>query len=300
MSFRVSPFPLLAPSSLHSLPSCHLLYLSPQILGPLLLPPAGHPIYFYHLFLPVTLRSAISRPPNLTPLPIVSLHHPLQTRSLSSPSPSSGPVLSPLLSCSQYSAHYPLPPVTPFLPLPPSHHFLHSASPSHIIPPTSFALYPLPVPATCPLSASSSPPPPTLCQPWPRPSPRAPRGFGAGGRGPGSVRSGPSPPPPPALPLDSPFFFYSNTQNGEWTCNSWSNQPIGGHNPADRRQPRPIDIRSLVGSAYRPRATLAATNRALPAALRGGAKFQDRPPSGTDTNLSLRLPDMPRPLPYNK
>lgn len=75
---------------------------------------------------------------------------------------------------------------------------------------------------------------------------------------------------------------------------------MNGHNPGDRRQPRPIDIRCLVGSAYRPQATLATTNCALPAAPRGGAKFQDRPPSGTDTNLSLRLPDLPRTLPYNK
>lgn len=90
MSFRVSypllPSTLLTPSSL---PLSHLVTttstLFPQILGPLQLPPAGHPIYFYHLFLPVTLLSAISRPPNLTPLPIASFHYPLQLRPLPLP-----------------------------------------------------------------------------------------------------------------------------------------------------------------------------------------------------------------------
>lgn len=182
-------------------------------------------------------------------------------------------VLSPLHSCYPFSAHHPLL-VTLFLSLllPTTSSTL---SPLPTTPLTPFPLYPLPVPATCPLSAPSTPNPPCPCQPWPRPSPRAQRGYGAGGRGPGSVRSGPSP-PPSGSPSRFSLFFYSNTQNGEWTCNSWSSQPISGHNPADRRHPKPIGFRSLVGSASQRRATLATTNRAHPAALGGGAKVQDR------------------------
>lgn len=286
-SFSATLSPILSPSL--------SLALSSQALGPLL----SHPllvtlIYLCHLLLPVTLMSAISGPVTFSP------HH----LSLSPPPTLSPPfpchpdlVLSPLHSCYPFSAHHPLL-VTLFLSLllPTTSSTL---SPLPTTPLTPFPLYPLPVPATCPLSAPSTPNPPCPCQPWPRPSPRAQRGYGAGGRGPGSVRSGPSP-PPSGSPSRFSLFFYSNTQNGEWTCNSWSSQPISGHNPADRRHPKPIGFRSLVGSASQRRATLATTNRAHPAALGGGAKVQDRPPSGTDTNLSLRPPDQPRVLPYNK
>lgn len=90
MPFRVSsPLSTHPPDTIFSATLSHLVITStlfPQILGPLLLLPAGHPIYFCHLFPLVTPLSAISKPPNLTPLPIHRLSSsPPPTRSLPLP-----------------------------------------------------------------------------------------------------------------------------------------------------------------------------------------------------------------------